>query len=1024
MKNKKISIVIPCYNTEKYVERCLDSLINQTYKNLEIIVVNDCSPGNLQEILEKYIKEDNRIKVVNHEKNRGLFQARISGSEVATGDYIAFVDSDDYVELDFYRELLSTLENTTADMVICNTVQEGTERYIYNFFKTGKTELRGEEILEEYFKQEGKNYRWHTVWNKLYSMELWKKSYPYYKKITKHLIMTEDFVFSTVLFSHAKKLVYNDRANYFYCSNEEASTNVEKIKYKKAEKNISDIIMAFDFVKDYLKISKLWNQYKENYNNWKLLYTQIWHNHVVNSDMSEEEQKKLLELLHKFCSKYEKVEIDNTQFYSVTTPFNDKLLAMKDEIINHDIISFDVFDTLVVRPFYEPIDLFKFLNRKYMEIFNKNGLLEFSTIRQNAERECRDFYYKKKIKEVNLDQIYDYIHERYELDKKKLEELKKLEIELEIRFCTRRETAYSLYCLARQLGKKVIVTSDMYLSKEVIQKILEKNGYNYFDEYYISNEYNKTKWTGELFEVIKQDDNLTYLHIGDNIESDVVSPKKFGFDSYYFPKPITVFMNYSSEETCVNYCGRLFENLECLHIDYGNYREFLGNRCSIGIVANKFFDNPFVSFNSNTDFNCDANFVGYYALGMHILAMTKWLLDDMKEKSYDSISFMARDGYLPYLAAKEMLPLYGIKNLKLNYTYLSRKSLFPLNIKTFTDLYKFKEYFFLDSTPVNKIIKLLSYVLELPDDYEDILKKNGFSKNKLLLSDDEYYQFMKFVFDNFYSKKKYEKYVEIAKEYFSNEFSGKAATFDIGYSGQPELILSDLLQKPIDTYFIHTNTDSGFRKSNYGNYKLKCFYPFKPTFTGTLREYIISSTGQSCIGYKKEKEVIPLFENKKIYDYFDLKILEEIQNGCVQFVKDFCEIFKEDIFDIELNNFYMSTAYEYFLAYSKPIDRLIFKGLKFEDNVGREMDILDFWDDRFKEYNTYYNSYGRKNGHGLNHYNMFLENRVLNRNRFVRVLFFLVYDRYIFKEKLKSKLKRNGILYKVSRKLYRSLKHN
>ena len=1024
--NKKISIIVPCYNTEKYVERCLDSLINQTYKNLEIIVVNDCSPGNISEIVEEYKSNDDRIKIVNHKKNRGLFQARLSGSEIATGDYICFVDSDDYVDLDFYREMIFTAEKSKSDIVVCNTVvEERNRKFIYNLFKTGKTELHESEILDEYFKQEGQNYRWHTVWNKIYSMELWKKCAPHYKIVDKHLIMTEDFMYSTVIFSNAKKLTYNDNANYFYCSNDDASTSVSKINYNKAQKNIDDIVYSFECVQNYLKKIKLFKKYKSNFINWRKLYADIWFHNITNSDMNDEKKEKLLQKLE-LLGKNNKDFVEE-KFYSVTTNFNDKLLSLKKEIVNHDVISFDVFDTLVVRPFFEPVDLFRFLNKKYMELFKSNGLLEFSTIRQNAERECRDFYYKKGIHEINLDQIYDYIFEKYKLSKNKLNKIKQLEIELEIRFCAKRETAYNLYELARYLGKKVIITSDMYLSKDVIKKILQKNGYDYFDYYFVSNEYNKTKWTGELFDVVKttiNDNNLSYLHIGDNLQSDVESPRKLNFDAFHFPKTMDVFMNCSSTNI-VNHCGRLFENFECLHIDYGNYIDFLGNRCSMAIVANKFFDNPFVSFNENSDFNCDANFIGYYTLGMHTLAITKWLLDDVTEKSYDSLSFMARDGYIPYLAAKEMINLYNNKDLKMNYTYVSRKAIFPLSINDFVDLYKFREYYDMRTTTIEDILMLLKQILDLPNDYEKKLKENGYSKKQLLLTDDEYYNFMQFLYNNFYSIKKYKKNLSIAKKYFANEYNGKASNFDIGYSGQPELVLSSILEKPIDTYFIHVNTDRGFTKSNYANYKLNCFYQFKPTFTGTLREYMISSKSQSCIGYyEKDDNVYPLLDEREIYSYFDTKILEEIQTGCIDFVKDFCLIFGKDIFDIDIERFYMSAPYEYYLCYSKDIDRKIFNGLKFENNVGDDLDMLKFWSNRLKEYNLYYNSYGRENELGINHYSVFLNSRVLHRNRLVRIIFYLLYDRVILREKIKNRLDKDGKMYKILSKIYSKIKRN
>ena len=122
MQEKLISIVVPVFNTEKYVERCLKSLVNQTYSNLEIIVVNDCSSGNIEEILQQLMREDKRIRYIRHEVNKGLFQTRLSGADLALGDYIAFADSDDYVSSNFYHGLLSSAEKHLSDFLISQTV--------------------------------------------------------------------------------------------------------------------------------------------------------------------------------------------------------------------------------------------------------------------------------------------------------------------------------------------------------------------------------------------------------------------------------------------------------------------------------------------------------------------------------------------------------------------------------------------------------------------------------------------------------------------------------------------------------------------------------------------------------------------------------------------------------------------------------------------------------------------------------------------------------------------------------------
>ena len=106
-----ISIIVPIYNVEKYIHKCIESIINQTYKNLEIILVDDGSPDNCGNICEEYAKNDSRIKVI-HKENNGLSSARNAGLEICKGDYIGFVDSDDYIELNMYEVLINALKNT------------------------------------------------------------------------------------------------------------------------------------------------------------------------------------------------------------------------------------------------------------------------------------------------------------------------------------------------------------------------------------------------------------------------------------------------------------------------------------------------------------------------------------------------------------------------------------------------------------------------------------------------------------------------------------------------------------------------------------------------------------------------------------------------------------------------------------------------------------------------------------------------------------------------------------------------
>ena len=105
---KKISVIVPIYNTEKYLKRCFDSILSSTYENLEVILVDDGSPDNSGKICDEYAARDSRIRVI-HKKNGGLSSARNAGLDIATGDYVTFVDSDDYIASDIYEKLVACM---------------------------------------------------------------------------------------------------------------------------------------------------------------------------------------------------------------------------------------------------------------------------------------------------------------------------------------------------------------------------------------------------------------------------------------------------------------------------------------------------------------------------------------------------------------------------------------------------------------------------------------------------------------------------------------------------------------------------------------------------------------------------------------------------------------------------------------------------------------------------------------------------------------------------------------------------
>lgn len=202
-----ISVIVPIYNVEKYLDRCVDSIINQTYKNLEIILVDDGSPDNCPKMCDDYAKIDNRIKVV-HKENGGLSDARNVGMKVATGEYVSFIDSDDYISLDFYETLLETIVDNDSDIVECGVVKfyedNNFDEYSDDLKVTNYDTLYALEglINENPFKQH--------VWNKLYKSNIALDiSYAVGK-------LNEDEFWTYQIFGKAKKVTRINKTMYYY----------------------------------------------------------------------------------------------------------------------------------------------------------------------------------------------------------------------------------------------------------------------------------------------------------------------------------------------------------------------------------------------------------------------------------------------------------------------------------------------------------------------------------------------------------------------------------------------------------------------------------------------------------------------------------------------------------------------------------------------------------------------------------------------------------------------------------------
>lgn len=230
MKKGLVSIVLPIYNVEKYLNRCMESVVNQTYSNIEIIMVDDGSTDSSGKICEEWKMQDNRIRVV-HKNNEGLGLARNTGIENAEGEYVCFFDSDDYIEFDTVEKLYSAAKANNSDIVTFGfrTINSDGKMVNETVPSIEKTTFEGEEIIE-FFLPEMISFNphtgissglWMSAWASMYSMELIKKYN--WKFVSERIMISEDVYSLLILYKHVSRVTVVRRAFYYYCENDTSS---------------------------------------------------------------------------------------------------------------------------------------------------------------------------------------------------------------------------------------------------------------------------------------------------------------------------------------------------------------------------------------------------------------------------------------------------------------------------------------------------------------------------------------------------------------------------------------------------------------------------------------------------------------------------------------------------------------------------------------------------------------------------------------------------------------------------------
>lgn len=220
MEEKLVSVIVAVYNIEKYLPRCIESIMAQTYSKLEIILVDDGSTDTSGSICDDYAGKDNRIVVI-HKKNGGLSDARNAGLERASGDYIGFVDGDDWIEKEMYEAMYEACEKEKAQVAVCRYKQI-TKSGIIDASAGNSVSLSKAEALEVYICGDDRYLIYNSVWSKLFESRLiWGMRFPVGKN-------SEDIMFTTKAFCKMERLAYLDKAYYNYVLDREGSIMNEK----------------------------------------------------------------------------------------------------------------------------------------------------------------------------------------------------------------------------------------------------------------------------------------------------------------------------------------------------------------------------------------------------------------------------------------------------------------------------------------------------------------------------------------------------------------------------------------------------------------------------------------------------------------------------------------------------------------------------------------------------------------------------------------------------------------------------
>lgn len=555
---------------------------------------------------------------------------------------------------------------------------------------------------------------------------------------------------------------------------------------------------------------------------------------------------------------------------------------MAKKFLLHDVVSFDVFDTLIFRPFDDPKSVFFLLGEK-------NKCPGFKRYRELAEKLARtEAFEKTGTYEVTLRDIYEKIQRFVILD---TEQAMQYEIETELDMVFPNPYMMNVYKEAKNLGKKVIAVSDMYLPKDVIEKMLLKCGYDGFDDIIVSNEYGASKRSTQLYDKVKEKygEDLKYIHIGDNPVSDRRSAAKAGFDTVFYKN--------------VNQRGNPHRAFDMTSLVGSAYRGLVNAKLQCG-------DRSYSAFYE----------FGYTYSGFLVLGYCNYIHSFVKNHGIDKILFLSRDGYILKSVYDRLFP-----EEKTEYVYWSRSAAIKLTVNRFRNelLLRYIKYKIPREMTIAQILKAMDL-----QPMQTFLTNGGFDESTILTKEN-YEDIVKIFIDNWnVVVSQYENSSKAAKEYYIQATDGAKSVciVDIGWAASGFSALRYLIEDEwklgckayglvAGSTYLHdmdiiesqlaNGTVSSYMFSQRVNREIRRDHNVKQMYSA-FTEIMMSAPTPSFIGFKTDDsgEIQYEFDCPETEGY---EMIRSIQRGVHDFVDDYTKAFEKYPFMMDICG---SDAYE------------------------------------------------------------------------------------------------------------------